>query len=225
LFSTLRKIFKDKPIKSFELNYREDFYEREGKEKDLKARDVLIEPLTPDYSKVLDVGCGDGRLLRYLLSRKLNIEAVGVDISAHAVRIANEHGVKALCMDIITEEIPDAWEFDYIIMTEFIEHIPNPEKLLTKLRNHVSKSIIVSVPNTGYITGRLRLFIGGRFPIQWGKHPGEHIRFWTVKDLIWWADQLGYTIEKIIPVRGSLLKNVWPGLFSAKNILVLKKKH
>ena len=36
---------------------------------------------------------------------------------------------------------------------------------------------------------RLRYMLG-RFPLQWIVNPNEHIRFWTLKDLIWWLDYL-----------------------------------
>jgi methionine biosynthesis protein MetW len=226
MISTIRKIYLDKKIQSFKLNYNTDitYHKKEvNRNHIVKKKNIAIEQLIHDGSSILDIGCNDGDLLAYLLKKKENIDVLGVDISGEAVRIANKRGVKAICLDITKEQIPEKWMFDYIIMADFIEHIPDPENFFLKLYNHFRKAIIVSFPNVGYITSRLRLFIGGRFPIQWGRHPGEHLRFWTVKDFNYWTHQLGYKVVSTIPIQGPYLKIIWPGLFSTKNLFVIAK--
>jgi len=84
--------------------------------------------------------------------------------------------------------------YDYAVISEVLEHLPNPEQLMFKLKGKVNKYIIITVPNTGFIGERLRLLFG-RFPKQWVIHPSEHIRFWTVADFIYWCDQLGFKVE------------------------------
>lgn len=188
-------------------------------------KERLIAALIEPGASVLDIGCGEGDLLEVLLrEREGRVSLRGVDISVPSVQIAQKRGLPAECCDVMTMEIPDDWEVDYIVMADFIEHIPDPERLIVRLMNHFRKAIIVSIPNTGYITSRLRFGFGGRFPVQWSHHPGEHLRFWTVKDFYWWAGQLGMRVNRVISVRGSLFRHVWPGLFSAKNIFVLEKK-
>ena len=227
MLSSLKKIFENKLITSFKLSYEADYYrsvEKYTNKTSVNKRDILIGRLIEDNSKILDIGCGDGSLLAYLADQKKHVEIFGIDISKEPVRLANERGVKAQCMDVMNMEIPDDWSFDYILMADFIEHIPEPEKLLLAIKDHFRKAVIISFPNIGYITSRLRLMIGGRFPVQWGRHPGEHIRFWTVKDFHWWVEQLGYQVKRVIPVRGPFLKKVSPSLFSITNIFVLVKK-
>ena len=220
MLSTIKKIFSDKPIRSFELDYKHYWSDRGIKQ--VTKRDRLIASLIEEGSKILDIGCGDGRLLSYLYST-LHVEGFGIDISEDAVRRARERGLQVECIDICNAELVKEWLFDYIIMSDFIEHIPDPEKVLMKLKGHFRKGIIITIPNTGYITLRLRLCIGGRFPVQWGKHPGEHLRFWTIKDFIWWTKQLGYRVSKIVPIRGTILKGFLPDLFSKKNIFLLSE--
>ncbi len=224
--STLRKIFEDKSIRHFELDYSGNYYLDDSKKpRNLTSKkDKLIADIIPDGSSVLDIGCSDGRFLSYLKGKKPDINAFGINISEDAVKTAIAREIKAQHFDVASMDIPNDWMFDYIIMADFIEHILDPERLLMKLKNHFKKAIIISIPNTGYITVRLRLLIGGRFPIQWSKHPGEHIRFWTVKDFYWWTDQLGYDITQIIPVRGSFFKSICPNLFSSKNIFILENR-
>ncbi len=224
--STLKKIFSDKTMRAYTLDYRETPQRREGNGPARVTRKArLIASLIEPGASVLDIGCGEGDLMACLLEELGGSVSVrGVDISAPSVQRAKERGLPAECADVLTMELPDDWKCDYLIMADFIEHIPDPERLLLRLTNHFRKAIIVSIPNTGYITSRLRLGFGGRFPVQWGHHPGEHLRFWTVKDFRWWAGQLGLRVVRVLSVRGSLLRNVWPSLFSAKNIFVLEKK-
>jgi SAM-dependent methyltransferase len=111
--------------------------------------------------------------------------------------------------------------FDYVILSEIIEHLPDPESLLRDLQQFVRKGFIVSIPNTGFHQHRLRLLLG-RFPLQWVVMPGEHLCFWTRADFHWWARQLGYQIAREVPYEGTpLLKDALPGLFAAAFVYLL----
>jgi methionine biosynthesis protein MetW len=113
--------------------------------------------------------------------------------------------------------------FDYIILSEIIEHLPDPEGLLSVLRPFARKAIIVSIPNTGYYQHRLRLLFG-KFPLQWLVTPGEHLRFWTQADFHWWIKQIRFEIIDEIPYEGTPgLKQIWPGMFAAAFVYVIKQ--
>ena len=117
--------------------------------------------------------------------------------------------------DAVAAYFPGVKQFDYIILSEIIEHLPDPESLLNALRPVARKGIIVSIPNTGYVYHRLRLLLG-RFPLQWIVTPGEHLRFWTRTDFHWWARQMKFRIAREFPYVGAPgLKEVWPSLFAA----------
>src|SRR5262245_38042821 len=146
----------------------------------------LIEP----GASVLDVGCGDGFLLEYL-AREKGIQGYGVDISVEAIKMAKERKVKAEAVNIFEWESSQI--YDYVIISEFVEHIPNPEDLIQRLRRLCRKAFLISVPNIGYYQHRLRLLFG-RFPVQWVIHPAEHLRYWTVVDFKDWARQLGLEV-------------------------------
>ncbi len=186
-----------------------------------RARAEALARVIPPGSRVLDLGVGDGAILKYLVER-LGIEAHGVDVSPKAVEYCRSIGLDVTLADI-TQPVSafiDA-SYDCILMSEIIEHIPDPEVLLNDLRHHASK-LIVSVPNTGYHQHRLRLLLG-RFPLQWVVTPGEHLRFWTVADFRWWAAQLGFRITHEIAYQGTpWLRKVWPNLFGEAMIYVLE---
>lgn len=189
-----------------------------------RKRAQVFTDLVSDGDRVLDLGVGDGALLMYMLERK-KIDAVGLDVSPKAVEFCQKQGLNVVLADI-NKPISDFLDgqYDYIICSEIIEHLPDPEGLLNNLRPFVRKGIIVSIPNTGYYQHRLRLLFG-RFPLQWVVTPGEHLRFWTLADFRWWARHLNFTISRIIPYEGTRgLKDTWPGLFAAAFVYVLQDK-
>lgn len=183
-----------------------------------------IAQAMPEGVSVLDVGCGDGAILQYLIEHKA-VDAHGVDISERAVAHCKAQGLDVRLADVTQPEALNALaEYDYIILSEIIEHISTPEDLLDGLRTHVRQAFIISVPNTGYVWHRLRLLLG-RFPLQWLAHPGEHLRFWTRVDFLWWAGWLGYRVQAAIPYQGTpFLKRLWPNLFASGIVYILEAR-
>ena len=105
-----------------------------------------------------------------------------------------------------------------------IEHLPKPEDLILKLQNNYSDGLIITIPNTGYMRDRLRLFFGA-FPIQWAFHPSEHLRFWTIRDFKKWVKILDLELIGVYPANGItifFLYKIWPNLF-ARNVVYLLK--
>lgn len=188
----------------------------------LKRAQVFAALVAPG-DRVLDLGVGDGALLRYMIDTR-GISGSGLDISPKAVAFCREQGLDVALADI-NRPMSDFLhgEYDYIVLSEIIEHLPDPESLLNDLRPFVRKGFIVSIPNTGFHQHRLRLLFG-RFPLQWVVTPGEHLRFWTRADFHWWARQLGFEIAREVPYEGTpSLKNVWPGLFAAAFVYLLRE--
>lgn len=187
-------------------------------------RAQVFASLVPSGARVLDLGVGDGALLRYLIEHK-QVDGYGLDISPKAVEFCREQGLNVTLQDInqpLTEYLDEP--FDYIILSEIIEHLPDPEGLLNSLRPHVLQGIIVSIPNTGFHQHRLRLLLG-RFPLQWVVTPGEHLRFWTRGDFHWWARQMDFEIVREVPYQGTgRLKDIWPGLFAAAFVYLLRDR-
>ncbi len=179
----------------------------------------MIEP----GSSVLDVGCGDGAVLKYLTDKN-NIKGIGVDVSDDILARAQKLGIETIKMDISKlSELDKLPEVDYITGFEIIEHIPNPEEFISKIKIKARKAMIFSVPNSGYYTHRLR-FLLGRFPLQWISHPGEHLRFWTVRDIRWWVKAIGFKLDELV-VYGDLglLKDIFPKLFGRGMIIKISK--
>jgi methionine biosynthesis protein MetW len=178
-------------------------------------RAQVFTGLVENGDSVLDLGVGDGALLLYMSGQK-TIRAYGLDVSPKAVAFCREQGLQVDLADI-NKPVNDYLKepFDHIVLSEIIEHLPDPENLLNQLRPFARKAIMVSIPNTGFYQHRLRL-VFGRFPLQWVVTPGEHLRFWTRADFHWWVRQMRFQIVEEIPYQGTpWLKDIWPGLFAA----------
>ncbi len=189
-----------------------------------RRRAEVFTRIVDDGDSVLDLGVGDGALLSYMLAHK-RIKAFGLDISPQAVDFCRRQGLNVELVDI-NKPLSDYLKtpHDYAILSEIVEHLPDPEALLNSLRGFVRKAIIVSIPNTGYHQHRLRLLLG-KFPLQWVVTPGEHLRFWTRADFHWWTRQLGFQVAQEVPYEGTPgLKRIWPGLFAAAIVYVLRDK-
>jgi methionine biosynthesis protein MetW len=185
-------------------------------------RAQVFTALVEDGDHVLDLGVGDGALLHYMAEHR-QIVGYGLDISPKAVEFCRASGLNVDLADLNTPIATILKEsYDYIILSEIIEHLPDPERLLNELRPFTRKGLMISIPNTGFYHHRLRLLLG-RFPLQWVVTPGEHLRFWTRTDFHWWVRQLDYRIVREVAYRGSpWLRTIWPGLFAEAFVFVLR---
>ncbi len=177
----------------------------------------------PDGASVLDVGCGPGGFLTYLREVRPNCRARGTDISPGAVALAVEKGHDAFAADLAVDDIPGT--YDVITCFETIEHIADAEVVLEKIRDACKGTVIMSLPNFGFIDHRIRLGIFGRFPDTNLKfHVKEHIRHWTVTDFKVWTRRYGLEVVKVQGQYGSR-KVPWkryPGLFSRQLVYTLR---
>ena len=188
---------------------------------------AILNFIEKDNSNVLDVGCGDGELGEALKKNKNSI-VYGIEISEASVAEAGKKIDKAYLCDIVNEEIPKELKntkFDYIIITEVLEHLMEPEKLLEKVKILMNKEteLIITVPNVLFWKNRLKIFFGQFDYTETGLMDKGHIHFFTWKSLQNMYGNCGYeTIETNhhIPTRGTkLIGKLFPGLFAYQFII------
>jgi SAM-dependent methyltransferase len=172
-----------------------------------------------------DIGSGAGEVLFKIKELTGVQKAVAYDSSPYALEIAKRNGLETVLLDITkTDQYSNILPADFTILFEILEHIPGPEELLQTSYLKSAKGVLFSFPNTGFFIHRFRLFFFGKVPMQWAKHPAEHLRFWTKKDLIWWLGAQGYSGYKIHYYVGiPFLKTLWPNMFAAGFFVELKK--
>lgn len=136
-------------------------------------------------SRILDLGCGDGTLLKHL-SQTLNVHGYGIDINEENIIRCVENEVNVIEQDI-DEGLSnfDNQSFDTVIMSHAIQTMQYPDRALKEMLR-VGKECIVTFPNFGHWKARLHLFLGGRMPVsdilpyEWYNTPNIH--FCTFKD-------------------------------------------
>lgn len=159
----------------------------------------IIAKLIKNNSKILDVGCGSGELLKYLKENN-NSSARGIEINPTLVSKALAKGLAVIQGDADNDikNYPTN-SFDYAILSQTLQATKRPDFILKELQR-IAKYVIVSVPNFGYIENRLYLGLKGKMPVTktlsyaWYNTPNIH--FCTLKDFKNLAAQLNFLIEK-----------------------------
>ncbi len=187
-----------------------------------KQRAEYVIKLVSSGDVILDIGCGDGAVLKYINDRT-NTKGIGADMSDVVLGAAKKLGINTIKIDIRDiKSIDSLPKVDFIIGFEILEHLSEPETLVISLIKKAKKGLLFSFPNTGYYAHRLRLLFG-RFPLQWVVHPSEHLRFWTARDTKHWLLSLGIPLEKIFFYEGlPFLNKIIPTLFAQGIIIYIK---
>lgn len=150
---------------------------------DLHNPHVKIVSRIDANSKVLDVGCASGYLAKEL--KKKNCTVVGIEIDKEMAAMARNYCDKVIVTDVeeaVELPIPDK-EFDFIILSDVLEHLRRPDLVITKLKRYVAPNglVIASIPNVARIEVRIKLLLG-RFDYQdSGIMSKGHLRFFTRK--------------------------------------------
>lgn len=129
--------------------------------KDLELISEWVEP----GSHVLDLGCGDGRLLAHL-SAEREVSGYGIEIDADNVIACIKAGVNVIQsnLDQGLSDFDDS-SFDYVIMTQTLQAIRRPDRLLNEMLR-VGQQVIVTFPNFGHWYTRIQISLFGRMPVS-----------------------------------------------------------
>ncbi len=219
---TLQTYREPLPLRSFE-DYDGYWEHRAVEETRVQPRWELALRHIPMGASVLDVGCGTGGFMKYLTEQRPDVTVQGTDISAAAVKVAQEAGLSAFTADLTAEPLEGS--YDVITCFEAIEHIHDAEEVLIAMRD-ASRRIVISCPNIGYIEHRARLGLFGRFPnTTLMFHAKEHIRHWTVRDFRDWAAHHGLQVVTVEGQKGYPVVpwRRWPSLFAAQVVYTLER--
>ena len=130
----------------------------------MKNEFQVIADLIEKDKKVLDVGCADGTLMKFLKDNK-NINIRGLEISKEKVQECIAKGLTVIegNAEKDLKQFPDK-SFDYVVLSQTLQAFLNPELVLDELLR-VGKKAIVTIPNFGYWKVRFHLLFKGTMPI------------------------------------------------------------
>ena len=187
----------------------------------MKQEFKIISDLIDENSHVLDVGCGDGILMEYLVKeKKVNIR--GIEISKTKVQNCIAKGLTIIegNAEEDLKQFPDK-SFDYVVLSQTLQAFLNPEKVINELLR-IGKQAIVTIPNFGYWKIRLHLLLKGTMPVtktlpdEWYNTPNIHLC--TIKDFVYFSKAKNFKLSKSIALRNNQLSYIKDGNLNLKNL-------
>tara|TARA_B100001057_G_C22445550_1_gene792951 strand:- start:51 stop:644 length:594 start_codon:yes stop_codon:yes gene_type:complete len=179
----------------------------------MKREFEIIADLLPNNCRVLDVGCGDGTLMKFLSDEK-NIDVRGLELNEKNVETCIAKGLSVIEGNAETElgQFPNK-SFDYVVLSQTLQAFYNPVSVLEHLLR-IGKASIVSIPNFGYWKVRANLLFFGRMPetkslpYKWYDTPNLHMC--TIKDFYELCNFKNIDMKKVVGINNnqtSLINN------------------
>ena len=187
----------------------------------MKPEFKIISDLIDKNSHVLDVGCGDGILMQFLIKeKKVNIR--GIEISKTKVQNCIAKGLTIIegNAEEDLQQFPNK-SFDYVILSQTLQAFLNPEKVINELLR-IGKQAIVTIPNFGYWKIRLHLLLKGTMPVtrtlpdEWYNTPNIHLC--TIKDFVFFSKAKNFKLSKSIALRNNLPSDIKNSNLDIKNL-------
>ena len=187
----------------------------------MKNEFKVISDLIEDNKKVLDVGCADGTLMKFLKENK-NINVRGLEISKEKVQECIAKGLTVIegNAEKDLKQFPDK-SFDYVVLSQTLQAFLSPELVLDELLR-VGKKAIVTIPNFGNWQVRLHLLFKGTMPItkslpeQWHSTPNLHMC--TIKDFVNFIKSKEIKMIKTLALNNNNVSNITNNNLGTKNL-------
>jgi len=184
----------------------------------MKKEFKIISELIENNTRVLDVGCGDGTLMKYLKDKK-NVDTRGLEILKKNVQDCTSKGLSVIEGNAEKDlhQFPNL-SFDFVVLSQTLQAFLDPENVISELLR-IGKKAIVTIPNFGYWKVRIHLLLKGTMPVtknlpnEWYNTPNLHMC--TIKDFV------NYCNKKNIKINSTNLS--YNNLFSQLGIFVIEK--
>lgn len=191
----------------------------------------IISDMIEENARVLDLGCGNGYLLK-LLKEKKNVKGNGIEIAQTEVIQCLEKGLSVIQGDIDEglKQVPDKY-YDYVILNRTLQSTRNPDFVIEEMLR-AGKKCIVSFPNFAYWRVRFNFFFTGNMPkskvlpFEWYNTPNIHLL--TIKDFFEYAKKRHITILEGIyttkaDIRHGIQYNIFCNLLAEEAIFIISK--
>ena len=187
----------------------------------MKKEFKVITELIEENSRVLDVGCGNGDLMKFLSENK-TVDIRGLEISKKSVQNCLSKGLTVIEGNAENDlsQFPDN-SFDYVVLSQTLQAFLNPEEVLDQLLR-IGKQTIVSIPNFGYWKVRLHLLFKGTMPItknlpnEWYNTPNLHMC--TIKDFVNFCNKKNIKIDNSTCLTNEKISEITNKNIGYKNI-------
>ena len=132
--------------------------------------------------RLLDVGCGEGFVVRHLSQQCQGVQSIGVDLDIEVLTVARALNAGSMFMQADITRLPIGDNaYDLVICNEVLEHLYHPDSALNELERVTRQYCIVSVPREPHY--RLANILIGANLQNWGDDPGHHQR-WNYRQFV-----------------------------------------
>ena len=187
----------------------------------MKKEFKIISELIENNTRALDVGCGDGTLMKYLKDEK-HVDTRGLEISKKNVQDCTSKGLSVIEGNAEKDlhQFPNL-SFDYVVLSQTLQAFYNPEKVIDDLLRVANKAI-VTIPNFGHWKVRIHLLLKGTMPVteilpnEWYNTPNLHMC--TIKDFFNFCSKKKIELYKSIALNGEKTSKINSGNINIKNL-------
>lgn len=180
-------------------------------------------------SRILDLGCGDGTLLKFLIDTK-QVQGYGLEIDAEHINTCIDKGLNVIeqNLDRGLGNFADK-SFDTVLMTQALQTLHFPHLVLDEMLR-VGKECIVTFPNFGHWKARFYLATRGRMPVsdllpyEWYDTPNIHFCTFDDFEVLCRERNIKVIHRQVVNEQsGQTLKDFMPNLFGETAIYHLSK--
>jgi len=170
---------------------------------------------------ILDVGCGDGELMKFIyenISKKIR----GLEISKDNVQKCIQKGLTVIegNAEMDLQQFPSN-SFDYVILSQTLQAFLNPEKVISDLLR-IGKTSIVTIPNFGFWKVRFNLLFKGTMPVtrtlpnEWYNTPNLHMC--SIKDFVNFCNDRKINLFKSLALTNNKVSSINKFNLNFKNL-------
>ena len=181
---------------------------------------IIANSIQSDKS-ILDVGCGDGELMKFIyenISKKIR----GLEISKDNVQKCIQKGLTVIegNAEIDLQQFPSN-SFDYVILSQTLQAFLNPEKVISDLLR-IGKTSIVTIPNFGFWKVRFNLLFKGTMPVtktlpnEWYNTPNLHMC--SIKDFVNFCNDRKINLFKSLALTNNKVSSINKFNLNFKNL-------
>ena len=188
----------------------------------MKKEFKVIAELIEQKSRVLDIGCGDGNLMKFLSENKI-VDIRGLETSKKSVQNCLSKGLTVIEGNAENDliQFPEN-SFDYVVLSQTLQAFLNTEKVINELLR-IGKKAIVTIPNFGHWKIRLQLLTKGTMPVtealpnEWHNTPNLHMC--TIKDFFNFCEKRNIKIFKSLALNKEKISKIKSSNLSIKNLI------
>ena len=188
----------------------------------MKEEFKIIANSIQKNKSILDVGCGDGELMKFIyknISKKIR----GLELSKDNVQKCIQKGLTVIegNAEMDLEQFPSN-SFDYVILSQTLQAFLNPEKVISDLLR-IGKTSIVTIPNFGFWKVRLNLLFKGTMPVtktlpnEWYNTPNLHMC--SIKDFVNFCNNRNINLFKSLALKNNKVSSINKFNLNFKNLM------